>query len=355
MSSLLNIGGRFIGASTKPFIIAELSGNHNGSLDRALRIVEAAAHAGADAIKLQTYTADSMTLNIRSAGFVVTEPTSLWHGRSLYDLYREAATPWEWHAPLFQRCRELGMVYFSTPFDAQAVDFLESLDVPCYKIASFENVDHALIQRVAATGKPVIISTGMATLAELDEAVHCVRAAGCTQLMLLKCTSSYPAAPTNSHLRSIPVMRQVFQCEVGLSDHTLGIGAAVAAVALGAVAIEKHITDSRAEGGVDAAFSLEPHELAALVTESERAWQALGEVRLEASSQEQSSRQFRRSLYIVEDMQPGERFTTQNLRAIRPGYGLPPKYLDMLLGKVLARHVTRGTPMSWDLLSPDHG
>lgn len=350
MSDCFAIGGRRIGPGAKPLVIAELSGNHNGSLERALRIVELAARAGADAIKLQTYTADSMTLNIRSAGFVVTEPTSLWYGRSLYDLYREAATPWEWHEPLFRRCRELGMLYFSTPFDAAAVDLLESLHVPCYKIASFENVDHALIRRVAATGKPVIMSTGMATLAELDEAVRCARDAGCKQLMLLKCTSSYPASPTNSHLRSIPCLRDLFHCQVGLSDHTLGIGAAVAAVALGAVAIEKHVTDSRAEGGVDAAFSLEPAELAALVVETERAWQALGEVRLEPTAQEQSSRQFRRSLYVVADLQPGDRFTPENLRAIRPGYGLAPKYLDTLLGKTVARHVVRGTPASWDLL-----
>jgi N-acetylneuraminate synthase len=341
------IADRPIGPGHPPFVIAEMSGNHNQSLERALTIVEAAAAAGAQALKIQTYTADTMTLDVDEGEFHIDHP--LWGGQSLHKLYQLAYTPWEWHAPIFSRARELGMLAFSTPFDASAVDFLESLDVPAYKIASFENADLPLIRKVAATGKPMIVSTGMATLAELDEMVQAARGAGCRDLVLLKCTSTYPATPENSHIRTIPHMRELFGCQVGLSDHTPGIGASVAAVALGATVIEKHFTLRRADGGVDASFSLEPEELAALVTETERAWQALGQVRYGPTEAEASSRVYRRSLYIVRDMARGDVLSPENLRAIRPGLGLAPKYYDQLLGRRLARDARRGTPLSWDL------
>lgn len=346
----LRIADREIGPHAKPFVVAEMSGNHNQSLARALEIVEAAARAGAHGLKLQTYTADTMTLASEEGGFVIADPGSLWQGASLHRLYRQAYTPWEWHEPIFQRCRELGLIAFSTPFDASAVAFLEELRVPCYKIASFENTDLPLIRRVAATGKPMIVSTGMATVAELDETVQAARAAGCRDLILLKCTSTYPATPEDTNILTIPHLRALFGCEVGLSDHTMGLGVAVASVALGASVIEKHFTLRRADGGVDSAFSLEPEELAALVVETERAWQALGRVAYGPTEKEQKSLQFRRSLYIVQDMQAGETLTPENLRAIRPGLGLPPKHYEMLLGKRVARAVKRGTPVCWDLL-----
>ena len=346
----INIDGRKIGPDYPPFIIAEMSGNHNQLLDRALAIVEAAAKAGAHAVKLQTYTADTMTLDIAEREFFINDPDSLWTGKSLYDLYKEAYTPWEWHKPIFDRCRELGLIYLSTPFDETAVDFLELLDVPCYKIASFENTDIPLIRKVAATGKPMIISTGMATIAELDETVRTAREAGCRDLILLKCTSSYPATPENTNILTIPHMAKLFDCQVGLSDHTMGIGAAVASVAFGATVIEKHFTLNRADGGVDSAFSMEPDEMRALVTETERAWQALGKVTYGPTEKEKKSLVFRRSLYIVQDMKKGDKLTKENLRAIRPGLGLAPKYYDMLLGKRVGRNVKRGTPVDWDLL-----
>jgi len=349
-SCRLKIGNHWISCSDPPFIIAEMSGNHNQSLERALNIVDAAAKAGADAIKLQTYTADSMTLDLQEKEFLISDPESLWFGRSLYDLYREAATPWAWHEPIFNRCRELGLLCFSTPFDARAVDFLEDLHAPAYKIASFENVDLPLIKKVAATGKPLIMSTGMATLSELDEAVRCARKAGCSELILLKCTSSYPASPKDSNLLTIPHLRQLFDCPVGLSDHTRGIGVAIAAVALGAVMVEKHFTLSREDGGVDAAFSLEPDELRLLVRETKRAWQALGRVTYGPTEKEQGSLVFRRSLYIIQDMEKGDVLSPQNLRSIRPGMGLSPKFYDQLLGKKINQQVKIGTPLSWDLL-----
>jgi N-acetylneuraminate synthase len=347
---MLTIAGRSIGPEHRPFVIAEMSGNHNQSLDLAMQIVEAAARAGAHALKLQTYTADTMTLDLREREFLISDPQSLWHGQSLYELYRKAQTPWAWHAPIFARCRELGMVAFSTPFDASAVDFLEKLGAPCYKIASFENVDLPLIRRAAATGKPLILSTGMATLEEIDMAVRAAREAGCRELVLLKCTSTYPASPDDSHLRTMPRLREQFGCEVGLSDHTPGIGAAIAAVALGATVIEKHLTLHRADGGVDAAFSLEPGELQALVRESEAAWRSLGAVRFGPTEAEKSSLVFRRSLYVAKDMRKGELFDAQNLRAVRPGLGLPPRHIDAFLGKPIARDAAKGTPLTWDLL-----
>ena len=344
----MNIAGHVVGADNVPFIIAEMSGNHNQSLDRALAIVDAAAGAGADAIKLQTYTADTMTIEIDGPGFRIDDPSSLWHGETLYQLYQKAHTPWDWHGPLFERARARGLVAFSTPFDETAVDFLESLGVPCYKSASFENTDHALIRRVAATGKPLIMSTGMATIAELDESVAVARAAGCRDLVLLKCTSAYPATAADANLATISHMRDRFGCEVGLSDHTMGVGVSVAAVALGATVIEKHFTLARAEGGVDSAFSLEPAELRSLVAETRAAWQSRGEVSYGPSSgSETGSVQFRRSLYFVRDLEPGESIDATAVRAIRPGHGLPPKFLAEVVGKRAAERIARGTPVAW--------
>ncbi len=348
--SEVNIGQRAIGASSPPFIVAEMSGNHNQSLERALAIVEAAAEVGAHGLKIQTYTADTMTLDIDRGEFHIDDAGSLWKGKSLYELYEEAYTPWEWHKVIFDRCRELGMVGFSTPFDSSSVDFLESLDVPCYKVASFENTDLPLIRKIAATGKPMIISTGMATIGELEETVKTARDYGCRDIVLLKCTSSYPATAENSNLRTIPHLRELFDVQIGLSDHTLGIGAAVAGVALGAVLIEKHFTLNRSDGGVDAAFSLEPKEMKSLVIETEHAWQALGKVHYGTSEKERKSLQFRRSLYVAEDMRAGEEFTSQNLRDIRPGFGLSPKYYDIIMGKRVSRDVKKGTPVSWELI-----
>lgn len=344
------IAGREIGIAAPPFIIAEMSGNHNQSLDRALAIVEAAADAGAHALKLQTYTADTITLDISEGEFFITSSDSPWKGASLHSLYQQAYTPWEWHAPIFERCRERGMVCFSTPFDETAVDFLESLDVPCYKIASFENVHLPLIRKVASTGKPLIMSTGMASIAELDEAVSAARSAGCRELVLLKCTSTYPATPENSNILTIPHMRELFRCEVGLSDHTMGIGVAVAAVTLGATVVEKHFTLSRSDGGVDATFSLEPDELSTLVIETERAWQSLGAVSYGPTEKEHTSLQFRRSIYISEDMNAGENFSRDNVRIVRPGFGLAPKYFELLLGKRILRDAKKGSPVTWDLI-----
>ncbi len=346
----MQIASREIGRHTRPFIIAEMSGNHNQSLERALAIVEAAAQAGADALKIQTYTADTMTLDLRHDEFSVTDPDSLWHGNSLYALYQAAHTPWEWHKPIFDRARALGLIVFSTPFDATAVDFLETLQVPCYKIASFENTDLPLIRKVAGTGKPVIISTGMASLGELEQAVQVARAAGCRDLVLLKCTSTYPATPMDSNVLTIPHLREMFNCEVGLSDHTMGLGVAVASVALGATVIEKHFTLRRADGGVDSAFSLEPDELTALVAESGRAWQSLGRVTYGPTAKEQKSLLFRRSLYFVRDLSAGEVVTDRDIRAVRPGLGLPPRYLEDVIGCKLTRDVRPGMPVEWSAL-----
>ncbi|MBK8754220.1 MAG: pseudaminic acid synthase [Candidatus Competibacteraceae bacterium] len=346
----MRLANRQIGQQHLPFIVAEMSGNHNQSLDRALAIVEAAAKAGAQGLKIQTYTADTMTLDLAEGEFFISDPNSLWAGTSLYKLYQEAYTPWEWHQPIFDRARELGLIAFSTPFDETAVDFLESLDVPCYKVASFENTDLPLIRKIAATGKPMIISTGMATVAELDETVRTARESGCQDIVLLKCTSTYPATPENTHIRTIPHLRDLFHCEVGLSDHTMGIGVAVASVALGATVIEKHFTLCRADGGVDCAFSLEPEEMQALVVESERAWQALGQVSYGATQAEKKSLLFRRSLYVVEDIAAGDILTKTNVRAIRPGLGLPPKHLEQVLGKRVKQDVKRGTALAWVLL-----
>ncbi len=348
---MIKIANIRIDVNNKPFIIAEMSGNHNQSLKRALEIVEAASFAGVDALKLQTYTADTITLDVKEGEFFIKDKGSLWNNKSLYELYQEAYTPWEWHEPIMKRARELGMLCFSTPFDVTSVDFLEDLDVPAYKIASFENTHLPLMKKVAATGKPMIISTGMATLGELDETVRTIREAGCKQIVLLKCTSSYPASPENSNLLTIPHMRKLFGCEVGLSDHTLGMGASLAAVAHGATVIEKHFTLRRADGGVDSTFSIEPEEMKQLVVETKHTWQSLGKVSYGPTEVEIASLIFRRSLYIAEDMKKGDLLNEKNLRVVRPGLGLPPKYFDILIGKKVNKDVKKGTPVLWEMFS----
>ncbi len=343
----MQIGKYKIGADTAPFIIAEMSGNHNQSLERALKIVDAAAEAGAHAIKLQTYTADTMTIK---GALTINDPNSLWNGRELHDLYKEAYTPWEWHGPIFEHATKKGMIAFSTPFDESAVDFLESLHVPLYKIASFENTDLPLLKKVAATGKPVIMSTGMASVADLDEAVKTLKANGCKDLVLLKCTSTYPATPENTNLLTIPHLASLFNCQVGLSDHTMGIGAAVASVALGARVIEKHFTLRRADGGVDSTFSMEPEEMKALVIESERAFLALGTIKYGVQEAEKKSVVFKRSIYVTKDINPGDTFSAENIRVIRPGFGLAPKFYEQVIGKKNTKQIKAGAPLSWDNL-----
>ncbi|MCM2250967.1 MAG: pseudaminic acid synthase [Ramlibacter sp.] len=347
----MQIANQPIGPGRRPYLIAEMSGNHNQSLERALAIVDAAAASGADAVKLQTYTAETMTLDVRAPGFVIEDSGSLWSGRQLFELYQQAHTPWEWHRPIMERAAAHGLHCFSSPFDETAVDFLETLDVPAYKIASFEVTDLRLVRRVAATGKPMIMSTGMATAAEIDEAIRTARAAGCRDLVLLKCTSTYPATPDNTHIATIPHMRQLFGCEVGLSDHTMGCGVAVAATALGATVIEKHFTLARSDGGVDSAFSLEPAEFALLRAETERAVQALGQVHYGPTEAEKRSLAFRRSLYISRDTKAGEVLSTDNVRIVRPGFGLEPRLFDVVMGRTLRKDAAAGTPLSWDLLA----
>lgn len=346
----IQINGRQIGTKHAPFVIAEMSGNHNQSLERALAIVEAAALTGADAIKLQTYTPDTMTLDVKGENFEINDSESLWTGQNLYELYKQAYTPWEWHTPIMERASELGLICFSSPFDETAVDFLEGLNVPAYKIASFENNHLPLIKKAANTGKPLIISTGMATLGELEHAVWTAREAGCKQLILLKCTSTYPATAENTNLATITHLKELFKTEVGLSDHTMGIGTAVASVALGASVIEKHFTLARSDGGVDSAFSLEPEELKALVIESKRAWEAIGSIYYGPTNAEKKSLIFRRSIYVAKNIKSGEVFTTKNLKIIRPGNGAPPYLLDSLLGKVARKDYQVGTALSLDKL-----
>lgn len=337
MNEVIFIGDRAIGKKHRPFIIAEMSGNHNGNLERAMAIVKMAADCGADAIKLQTYTADTMTLKCDKPGFVIEDPNSLWHGRNLYDLYQEAHTPWEWHQPLFDYAKALGILAFSSAFDASSVAFLETLNVPAYKVASFENTDIPLIRHVAKTGKPMIISSGTASMDEMRKAVHAAQDAGCTQLIVLKCTSSYPAPASEAHLLSMKQLEKELGVMIGLSDHTKGIGTAIASVALGGVLVEKHVTLSRADGGVDCEFSLEPDELTALVLESTQAWQSLGQPQYHPTDSETASRAFRRSLYVVKDIRKGERFTPAHVRAIRPGFGLPPVEIDRIISEGFAQ------------------
>jgi N-acetylneuraminate synthase len=349
-NNTVSIGKFKVGNEHPPFIIAEMSGNHNQSLDRALAIVEAAAIAGAQALKLQTYTADTITLDVHKNEFQIQDGNSLWNGKSLYSLYKEAYTPWEWHEPIMKRANELGMVCFSSPFDETAVDFLATLNVPAYKIASFENIHIPLIRKVAATGKPLIISTGMASLAELNDAVSAAREAGCKDIILLKCTSTYPALPVNSNIATIPHMKNLFECQIGLSDHTMGVGVAVAAVSLGATVVEKHFTLSRADGGVDSAFSLEPEELKSLVIETERAWQSIGNIKYGPTKAEEKSLVFRRSLYISKDVKSGDTLTRENLSCVRPGLGMAPKYFDQVIGLKVNHDAVKGTPLTWELL-----
>ncbi len=335
----------YIGKGEKPFIIAEMSGNHNGDINRALALVDAAADAGAHAVKLQTYTADTMTLNVDKPDFYIKDPESLWYGRHLYELYEEAHTPWEWHKPIMDRAEEKGILCFSTPFDHTAVDFLETLDVPCYKIASFENTDIHLIKKVAATGKPIIVSTGMASLIDLELIVKTLKDAGCKQYTLLKCTSAYPAPYNACNLKTIPHMCEMLGCPVGLSDHTMGVAVPIAAAALGACVIEKHFTLSRADGGVDSAFSLEKEELKMLVDETYNAWQAIGKVSYQTGEKEEKSKSFRRSLYCVKDIQAGEVITEEHIRCIRPGFGAAPKFYDVALGKKANKKIEVGQPL----------
>jgi len=344
------IADRLIGSDYPPFIIAEMSGNHNQSLEQALKIVDAVAETNCHALKIQTYTPDTMTLDLDEREFYISDPNSLWNGSSLYKLYAKAYTPWEWHKPIFDRAKDHGLIVFSTPFDDSSVDFLEELDVPCYKISSFENTDLGLIRKVASTKKPLIISTGMASISELDETVKVARESGCEDLILLKCTSTYPADATNTNILTIPHMKNLFNCQVGLSDHTLGVGVAVASVALGATVIEKHFTLNRAEGGVDSSFSIEPLEMKKLVEETERAWKSIGRVFYGPTNAEVKSLQFRRSLYIIKDLKAGDILSKNNLRSIRPGFGLPPKYLDIFIGRIVCKDVPAGTALSWDLI-----
>jgi N-acetylneuraminate synthase len=342
----ITIAGRKIGAEFPPYIIAEMSGNHNGNIERAFAIMAAAKQAGADAVKLQTYTPDTMTIDHDGRGFVIED--GLWRGRSLYELYRWAQTPWDWHKPLFERGREIGITVFSSAFDSTAVDLLESLETPAYKIASLEIVDLPLIRRVAKTGKPLIISTGAANFEEIEEAVAAARGAGCRELILLHCTSGYPTPAKESNLRTIPHLAGAFDVVLGLSDHTIGTAVPVAAIALGAAVIEKHLTLARADGGPDAAFSLEPDELARMVKDCHTAWEALGRISYDIAPSEASTYLCRRSLYAVADITEGAILSERNVRSIRPGFGLPPKYLPDILGKSARRTIKRGTPLTWD-------
>tara|TARA_R110001592_G_scaffold57277_1_gene174186 strand:+ start:64633 stop:65706 length:1074 start_codon:yes stop_codon:yes gene_type:complete len=343
------INARAISPGHPPYVIAEMSGNHNGDIDRALALVDMAADRGADALKLQTYTADTLTIDHDGPGFRV--EGGLWDGRTLYDLYQEAATPWDWHAALFARGRERGITVFSSPFDETAVDFLETLDCPAYKIASFEAMDLPLIRKAASTGKPLIVSTGMVTPDEIDELMAALSGMGADQVALLHCVSAYPAPIEASNIRSIPELAARYDAVVGLSDHTPGTAVAVAAVSLGAAIIEKHVCLARADGGVDSAFSLEPAELGALVTDSHNAWAALGKARIGRQSAAEPSAVFRRSLYAVADIRAGAKLTKDNVRSIRPGYGLAPKHLDTVLGRRAVNNIPRGTPLAWDLIS----
>ena len=343
----IKIAHHTIGLNHSPFIIAEMSGNHNQSLERALQIVDAAAMAGAHAIKLQTYTADTITIK---GAYTINDENSLWNGKELYDLYQEAFTPWEWHQPIFDRATEKGLVAFSSPFDETAVDFLETLHVPAYKIASFENTHLPLIRKVAQTGKPIIISTGVSSIADIDETVRLLRNEGCENFILLKCTSTYPATPENTNINTIPHLSKLYNCIVGLSDHTMGIGVSVAAVALGARVIEKHFTLRRADGGVDSTFSLEPEELKALVIETKNAYLSLGEISYGVQQAEEKSKFFKRSIYVSKDISVGGIFTNENLKIIRPGNGLAPKFIDDIIGKKAKCFIKAGTPLNWDIL-----
>ena len=349
MPQTIHIDGRPIGPGHEPYIICEMSGNHNGSLDRALHLLEEAAKTGADAIKMQSYTADTITIDHDGPAFKI--EGGLWDGRTLHELYQEAQTPFEWHAPLFARARELGVTLFSSPFDETAVDMLETLDAPAYKIASFEAVDLPLVAYVASKGKPMIISTGMANLEEIGDAVRTAQENGCKEIVLLHCISSYPAPDEQSNVRTVPDLAERFGVISGLSDHTFGSAVSVASIALGGCVIEKHFTLRRADGGPDSAFSLEPEEFFTLVTDCKRAWRALGQPTYDLQGAESGSVQFRRSLYVVKDVAAGEAITRENVRSIRPGQGLAPKHLPEVLGRNAARDLKRGEPLDWGLLA----
>ncbi|MDO8871790.1 MAG: pseudaminic acid synthase [Methanoregula sp.] len=348
MSSTIRLGQKKIGALFPVYIIAELSANHNQDFNQAVALIKAAKEAGADAVKIQTYTPDTLTINCNNNYFQISKGTQ-WEGKNLYSLYKEAYTPWEWQPNLKKIATGLGIDLFSTPFDSSSVDFLESIDVPCYKVSSFEIVDIPLIQKIARTGKPIILSTGMASLAEIEEAVNAIRNEGNEQIALLKCTSAYPALPEDMNLKTIPDMTKAFQMPVGLSDHTLGIAVPIAAVALGACIVEKHLSLSRNTPGPDSSFSLEPHEFKIMVDSIRETERALGTVNYSVTEHEKASRIFRRSLFAIEDIAGGEILTEKNIRSIRPGYGLPPKYLHDILGKKAKGNIYRGTPLHWDL------
>jgi pseudaminic acid synthase len=343
----IKIENRIIGKNNLPFVIAEMSGNHNQSLERALEIVDAAAISGVDAIKLQTYTADTITMK---GAYTINDKESLWAGKELHDLYKEAYTPWEWHKPIFERAKEKGIMAFSSPFDETAVDFLESLNVPCYKIASFENTDWILLKKVAQTGKPIIMSTGVASLADIEESVNILKKNGCKEIILLKCTSTYPASAENSNIVTIPFLEKKFGCVVGISDHTMGTGVSIAAVALGARVIEKHFTLRRSDGGVDAAFSMEPSEMKYLVEESKKSFLALGYIQTEVQEIEKNSLKYKRSLYVSEDIKQGDIFTKANIRSIRPALGIETKHYESILGKIAEIDIKQGTPLDWNLI-----
>ena len=346
----MKIGKYKISRQSHPLIVAEMSGNHNKSLDRAMMLVEQAAKSGAHMLKLQTYTADTLTINSEKKDFQILSEDSLWKGNTLHSLYDEAHTPWEWTEKIIKRCNELDIICFSTPFDETAVDFLEKLNVPAYKIASYENVHLPLIRKVAKTKKPIIISTGLASISEIEDAVNVLKEENCDQFALLKCTSAYPASPENSNVLTIPDLRKKFNCEVGLSDHTVGIGAALAAISHGATIVEKHFTLDRQKGGEDSEFSIEPLELSNLVKMAKQLWQSLRDTSWERDAEEVENRKFRRSIYFVENMKKGDHVTRHNVRKIRPGFGLPAKYFEDIIGKRVVRDVLKGDRVSWDLL-----
>lgn len=350
----IKLGHYTISQLHPPLLVAELSGNHNKSFERAIQLIDAAKSAGAHAVKLQTFTPDTITLNVQTASFYVDNPKSLWYGKSLHEIYQVAHTPWEWHEALFQYCHSQGLLCFSSPFDQTAVDFLESIHCPCYKVASSENTDHLILKRVASTKKPIILSTGHATLSELGESVDLLRKFGCDDLVLLKCTAAYPAPPHEINLKTLPNLSDIFNCQVGLSDHTLGIGVAIASVAFGATVIEKHLTLSRAEGGVDAAFSMEPDEFAQMAKNVKIAWESIGHISYGASQHEDAERG-RRSLYFIKKMAAGEIITRECVKSVRPGFGLPTKYLDVIEGMRLAHAVDYGDPVKWQSFKSTEG
>jgi N-acetylneuraminate synthase len=343
----LKIGHHIIGNNHPPFIIAEMSGNHNQSLEKAFELVDAVAQSGVHALKLQTYTADTITVK---GAYTINDKDSLWNGKDLYDLYSEASTPWEWHKAIFEKAKEKGLIAFSSPFDESGVDLLEKLNVPCYKIASFENTDHILLKKVAQTGKPIIMSTGVSNISDIEESVRILQKNGCRDIILLKCTSTYPSSPENTNLLTIPYLKEKFKCNVGLSDHTMGIGVSVAAVALGARVIEKHFTLRRADGGVDSAFSIEPEEMKLLVEESRKAFFAIGKIQIQIEPTEEKSLVYKRSLYVVEDISIGEFFSKENVRSLRPALGLHTRYYEEVLGKRAKLNIKKGTPLTREML-----